>query len=60
MRKSIIFFDCIVNDQEPMIGIPDAFKTHEIAFAAERSADTGKPVSLPLSIDWPPGALAIG
>jgi hypothetical protein len=32
-----------------MISIPDAFKTHEIAFAAERSAATGKPVSLPLS-----------
>lgn len=45
------FVDCIIADQEPMIGIPDAFKTHEIAFAAERSAETGKPVTLPLSRD---------
>ena len=45
------FIECIVNDQEPMIGIPDAYKTHEIAFAAERSVETGKPVSLPLSGD---------
>ena len=43
------FVDCIVADREPMIGIPDAFKTHEIAFAAEMSAQTGKPVALPLS-----------
>jgi predicted dehydrogenase len=42
------FVDCIVNDREPMIGIPDAYKTHEIAFAAEMSAKTGKPVTLPL------------
>jgi predicted dehydrogenase len=45
------FVDCIVDDQEPMIGIPDAYKTHEIAFAAERSAETGKPVALPLATD---------
>jgi predicted dehydrogenase len=45
------FIDCIVTDQEPMIGITDAFKTHEIAFAAEMSAETGKPVTLPLSTD---------
>ena len=45
------FIDCIVTDREPMIGIPDAFKTHEIVFAAERSAETGKPVTLPLSRD---------
>lgn len=45
------FIDCILNDREPMIGIPDAFKTHEIAFAAELSAARGKPVSLPLSTE---------
>jgi hypothetical protein len=32
-----------------MIGIPDAVRTHSIAFAAECSAKTGKPVSLPLA-----------
>jgi predicted dehydrogenase len=41
--------DCIVSDREPMISISDAYETHEIAVAAERSADTGKPVALPLS-----------
>jgi predicted dehydrogenase len=43
------FIDCIVKNREPMIGIPDAYKTHEIVFAAERSARTGRPVGIPLS-----------
>jgi predicted dehydrogenase len=42
------FVECIVEDKEPMIGFADAYKTHEIAFAAERSAASDKPVSLPL------------
>jgi hypothetical protein len=28
--------------------LDDAVKTHEILFAADRSAETGKPVKLPL------------
>jgi predicted dehydrogenase len=43
------FVDCIVNEREPMISIPDAFESHEIVFAAERSARDGMPVSLPLA-----------
>jgi predicted dehydrogenase len=43
------FIDCIVNNGEPIISIPDAFKTHEIVFAAEYSARNGKPVRLPFS-----------
>jgi predicted dehydrogenase len=45
------FIDSIINDFEPMISILDAYKTHEIVFAAEHSAKTGKPVRLPLSED---------
>lgn len=41
------FVDCIVQDREPMIGIRDAYKTHEIVFAAEHSARTGLPVRIP-------------
>ncbi|MFH1615894.1 MAG: Gfo/Idh/MocA family oxidoreductase [Planctomycetota bacterium] len=40
--------DCIINDKEPMISILDAYKTYELVFAAELSAETGKPVKLPL------------
>jgi UDP-N-acetylglucosamine 3-dehydrogenase len=43
------FIDCIINDREPIISIPDAYKTHEIVFAAEQSARRGKPVRLPFS-----------
>ncbi|HUV06219.1 MAG TPA: Gfo/Idh/MocA family oxidoreductase [Spirochaetia bacterium] len=43
------FIDCIVQDREPMISIQDAYKTYEITFAAEHSAKTGKPVSLPFA-----------
>ena len=41
------FVDCITSDREPMISIADAYKTHEICFAAEHSARTGRPVALP-------------
>ena len=40
--------DCILNDCEPMTSILDAYKTYELVFAAELSARTGKPISLPL------------
>jgi len=42
------FVDCVRRDVEPMIGIDDAYKTHEISFAAEISATEGRPVQLPL------------
>ncbi len=40
--------DCILKDRESPVGIPDAFKTHEVCYAAEISAERGKPVKLPL------------
>jgi predicted dehydrogenase len=43
------FVDCILNDIEPMVSIPDACKTHEIVFGAELSAKKGQPVALPLA-----------
>jgi predicted dehydrogenase len=36
-------------DKQPVLpDLDDAIKTHEVIFAAERSAETGKPVRLPL------------
>lgn len=40
--------DCILKDKESSLSIPNAFKTHEVCFAAEISAESGKPVRLPL------------
>jgi predicted dehydrogenase len=40
--------DCILNGAEPICDLTDAAKTHEIVFAADRSAETGAPVKLPL------------
>jgi len=42
------FVDCILNDRESPLNLADAYKTHEIIFAADKSAATGKPVKLPL------------
>jgi len=39
---------CIQNDEESHVNLEDAVKTHEIIFAADRSAAEGKPVRLPL------------
>lgn len=38
--------ECIHRDVESHCNVADAFKTHEICFAADRSAAEGKPVSL--------------
>ena len=40
--------DCIQNDVESHTNIADAYITHEIVLAADRSGEEGKPVSLPL------------
>ena len=40
--------DCIENDTESMLSIPRAYKTYELAFAAEMSAREGRFVKLPL------------
>jgi len=41
--------DCIENKVESHASIADAFKSHEICYAADRSGETGKPVALPLA-----------
>ncbi len=43
------FVGCIVNDQETIISLQAARAALEMALAAERSAEIGKPVRLPLS-----------
>ena len=40
--------DCILNDRPAFPDISDALKSHEIAFAADISAEEGRPVRLPL------------
>ena len=38
--------DCILSDTEPMLSIPRAKHTHDICFASDVSARTGKPVRI--------------
>ena len=40
--------DCIRNDVESHANVEDAYRSHEICFAADLSAREGKPVRLPL------------
>jgi len=40
--------DCIRGNRESHASVADAYKTHEICFAADRSAREGRPVALPL------------
>lgn len=40
--------ECIQTNTESHVNIEDAYKTHEIVLAADRSGATGKPVALPL------------
>ena len=40
------FLDCILNDQRPYPDLDDAARTQAVCFAADRSAESGKPVSL--------------
>ena len=42
------FVDCILNDHESHCNLDDAIHTHEIAFAALKCYETGRPVSLPI------------
>lgn len=42
------FVDAILRDQPILPDLADAVKTHEVIFAIERAAETGKPVALPL------------
>ena len=38
------FLDCIINDRRPFPDLDDAAKTQAVCFAADRSAESGKPV----------------
>ena len=41
--------DCILEDRESHVSVADAYKTHEVCIAIDRSiADGGRPVKLPL------------
>lgn len=40
--------ECIVSDRESHVNVADAYKTHEVCFAADQSGKTGQPVALPL------------
>lgn len=40
------FIDCIINDQKPFPDLDDAAQTQAVCFAADKSAESGKPVSL--------------
>lgn len=42
------FVRCIIEDQEPLVSPQDARAALEMALAAQRSAETGEPVLLPL------------
>ncbi len=40
------FLDCIINDEQPFPDIEDAVMTHAVCFAADLSAESGRPVSI--------------
>ena len=40
--------DCIQQDRQSHVNVADAYKTHEVCFAADRSGQEGNPVTLPL------------
>ncbi len=46
--EAVHLLDCIEKDVESHTNIADAFKSHEICYAADMSGATGKPVDLPL------------
>jgi len=40
------FLDCIIEDKRPYPDLEDAAKTHAVCFAADRSAESGRPVAI--------------
>ncbi|NLE36609.1 MAG: Gfo/Idh/MocA family oxidoreductase [Pirellulaceae bacterium] len=42
------FVECIQENREPHCDVADAFHTHELCFAIDRSIEQGRPVRLPL------------
>jgi len=49
MAEASHLIHCVANDMSPLVDVADAYETHEIAFAADRSGETGRPVKLPLT-----------
>ena len=43
------FVECLRQNRESHCNLEDAAQTHEVAFAARRSCETGQPVKLPLA-----------
>ncbi len=43
------FAECIRSNRESHCNVEDAYKTHEVCLAVDRSVETGQPVSLPLA-----------
>jgi len=40
------FLDCIIDDKRPFPDLDDAAKTMDVCFAADLSAQSGKPVTI--------------
>ncbi len=40
------FIDCIINDQKPFPDLDDASLTQAVCFAADKSGESGSPVSI--------------
>jgi predicted dehydrogenase len=40
------FAECLDEGREPLNNLASAFETHRVIFAADHSAETGKPVNL--------------
>jgi len=40
------FLDCIINDERPYPDLEDAAKTHAVCYAADLSAESGRPVAI--------------
>ncbi len=47
-REIACLVECIREDREPHCNVADAFRTHELCFAIDRSIELGRPVDLPL------------
>ena len=43
------FVNCVLNDDESFLNVENASQSAEVGFALDISADTGKPIKLPLS-----------
>jgi predicted dehydrogenase len=43
------FVECILSDQTNILDVAESVKIHEIIFAADLSAEMGRPVKLPLA-----------